>query len=44
MEPAGEMWSVVTLSPTMASTRAPSMSVTGVGVMVMPSKKGGFFT
>ncbi len=44
MEPAGEMWSVVTLSPTMASTRASAMSVTGAGVIVMDSKKGGFFT
>ena len=44
MEPAGEMWSVVTLSPTITRTRAPAMSVTGAGVIVMVSKKGGFFT
>ena len=41
MEPAGEMWSVVTLSPSTASTRAPSMSGTGAGSAAMPSKKGG---
>ena len=44
MEPAGEMWSVVTLSPSRASTRASTMSVTGAGVIVMPSKNGGFLT
>ncbi|SKV37677.1 Uncharacterised protein [Mycobacteroides abscessus subsp. abscessus] len=38
MEPAGEMWSVVTESPSRASTRAPLMSVTGVGSSGMPSK------
>ena len=27
IEPAGEMWSVVTLSPSSASTRAPVMSL-----------------
>ena len=31
MLPAGEMWSVVTLSPSLASTRAPATSVTGAG-------------
>ena len=31
MEPAGEMWSVVTESPSTASTRAPVMSVSGLG-------------
>ncbi len=31
IEPAGEMWSVVTESPSLASTRAPAMSATGVG-------------
>ena len=36
--PAGEMWSVVTESPRTASTRAPEMSVTGVGFFGMPSK------
>ncbi len=44
MEPAGEMWSVVTLSPTITRTRASVTSVTGVGVIVIVSKKGGFFT
>ena len=44
MEPAGEMWSVVTLSPTITSTRASAMSVTGAGVIVMVSKNGGFLT
>ncbi len=44
MEPAGEMWSVVTLSPTRTSTRASTMSVTGSGVMVIVSKNGGFLT
>ena len=38
MSPAGEMWSVVTLSPNKARQRAPETSVTGLGVMVMPSK------
>src|SRR4051812_50067927 len=41
IEPAGEMWSVVTLSPSLASTRAPSMSETGSGSSGMPSKYGG---
>ena len=38
------MWSVVTESPSQASTRAPSMSRTGSGVSVIPAKKGGFAT
>src|SRR2546423_13964826 len=42
--PAGEMWSVVTESPSLASTRAPAMSVTGDGVADMPSKYGGLRT
>ena len=42
--PAGEMWSVVTESPSFASTRAPVMSVTGVVSRVMPSKYGGLRT
>ncbi len=42
--PAGEMWSVVTESPSFSSTRAPSMSVTGSGSSGMPSKYGGFRT
>ena len=42
--PAGEMWSVVTESPSSASTRAPEMSVTGSGSPFMPSKYGGLRT
>ena len=42
--PAGEMWSVVTESPSLASTRAPAMSVTGAGSRAMPSKYGGLRT
>ena len=42
--PAGEMWSVVTESPSMASTRAPWMSLTGAGLSGMASKYGGFRT
>src|SRR6218665_3358358 len=38
------MWSVVTESPSFASTRAPRMSVTAAGVIVMPSKYGGLRT
>src|SRR3954470_12779967 len=41
IEPAGEMWSVVTESPSMASTRAPWTSVLGCGSAGMPSKYGG---
>ncbi len=44
MAPAGLMWSVVTESPSLASTRAPSMSATGVVSIVMPSKYGGLRT
>ena len=45
IEPAGEMWSVVTLSPSMASTRAPSMSVDAASARRgMPSKYGGLRT
>ncbi len=44
MAPAGLMWSVVTESPSLASTRAPEMSVTGSGSRVMPSKYGGLRT
>ncbi len=32
IDPAGEMWSVVTLSPSTASTRAPTTSATGAGL------------
>ena len=42
--PAGLMWSVVTESPSLSSTRAPSMSATGSGSSGMPSKYGGFRT
>src|ERR671917_170001 len=44
IELAGEMWSVVTESPSLASTRAPAMSVTGEGDWAMPSKYGGLRT
>jgi hypothetical protein len=44
MEPAGEMWSVVTLLPKMARTRAPTMSVTGAGSGPIPAKKGAWRT
>ncbi len=44
MEPAGEMWSVVTESPSLASTRAGPISVTGAGCCPMPSKYGGLRT
>ena len=41
IEPAGEMWSVVTESPSSASTRASTMSAGGAGSIVRPSKYGG---
>ena len=41
MAPAGEMWSVVTLSPSRASTRAPTTSAGGAGDGVSVSKNGG---
>jgi len=41
IEPAGEMWSVVMLWPSIASTRAPRISVSGAGVFRIPSKNGG---
>ncbi|GMA85281.1 hypothetical protein GCM10025868_05310 [Angustibacter aerolatus] len=44
IDPAGLMWSVVTESPSSASTRAPVMSVTGEGSACMPSKYGGLRT
>ena len=44
MLPAGEMWSVVTESPSTASTRAPSMSVTSAGSAGKSSKYGGWRT
>ena len=42
--PAGEMWSVVTESPSTASTRAPTMSASGGTAVVMPSKNGALAT
>ena len=44
IDPAGEMWSVVTESPSLASTRASAMSETGCGSRSMPSKYGGLRT
>src|SRR3954471_23392719 len=44
IELAGEMWSVVTESPSFASTRAPEMSDTGSGEAAMLSKYGGLRT
>ena len=38
MLPAGLMWSVVMLSPRIASGLAFTMSDTGAGVIVIPSK------
>ena len=38
IEPAGEMWSVVTESPSMTRQRAPSTSSTVPGSTGMPSK------
>ncbi len=40
MSPAGEMWSVVTESPSSASTRAPSMSASGVGLGARSCEEG----
>ena len=44
MTPAGEIWSVVTESPSTASARASMMSVTPGASGVRPSKKGGSCT
>ena len=41
IEPAGEMWSVVTLSPTMTRQRAPVTSSTRPGASAPTSKYGG---
>src|SRR5688572_31520489 len=41
MDPAGEMWSVVMLSPIRARTRASRMSFTSAGVRGMSSTYGG---
>ena len=43
MLPAGEMWSVVMLSPSTASTRAPAIGCGAGGSSVSPSKYGGFW-
>src|SRR6202521_1346754 len=42
--PAGEMWSVVTESPSTASTRAPSISVSDFGCGPKSTKYGGSLT
>src|ERR1017187_2969316 len=44
MLPAGEMWSVVTESPSMTRQRAPEISFRGAGSLGMSVKKGGFLT
>jgi hypothetical protein len=41
MLPAGEMWSVVTLSPTITKTRAPEMALIGDACGARSIKKGG---
>src|SRR4051812_24174005 len=41
MFPAGEMWSVVTLSPTITSTRAPLIGWIGDGCGARSVKNGG---
>ena len=41
MTPAGEMWSVVTESPSTASTRAPLRGLMGAGSADRPLKNGG---
>ena len=38
------MWSVVTLSPSLTSTRAPSISPNPGGSAVIPAKYGGLRT
>ena len=42
--PAGEMWSVVTLSPSTASTRAPVIGSIAGGSAWIPSKNDGLRT
>jgi hypothetical protein len=45
MEPAGEMWSVVIESPSLARTRAPVIgSAAAAGSSPIPSKNGGWRT
>ena len=39
--PIGEMWSVVSMSPNIPSTRAPRMSAGAAGFASMSSKNGG---
>jgi hypothetical protein len=41
IEPAGEMWSVVTESPSLSRTRAPMIEAIGLGSGERPTKKGG---
>src|SRR5262249_13828678 len=41
IDPAGEMWSVVTLSPSHASTRTPLMGPIGAGCFSTPPKNDG---
>ena len=41
MAPIGEIWSVVNISPNIASTRAPRMSLGSCGAADMSSKNGG---
>ncbi len=41
MAPAGEIWSVVTLSPTFTKQRAPAMGAVSLGSTGMSTKKGG---
>jgi hypothetical protein len=42
IEPAGEMWSVVTESPKMPRARAPVMPAIGPACRLKPSKNGGY--
>ncbi len=44
MLPAGEMWSVVTESPSRTRQRAPAISFAAGGAFGMSVKKGGFLT
>src|SRR5258708_4879771 len=44
IEPAGEMWSVVMLSPRTANTRAPAIAATGGGWSGLPTEEGGVFS
>ncbi|MCU0095844.1 hypothetical protein N7917_15385 [Bacillus sp. OR9] len=42
IEPAGEIWSVVTESPNLPTTRKPDNVSTSPGSLDNPSKNGGF--